>query len=86
MSPEQLAVVLVLAGAVLVLARALRGPSVYDRVLAVNAIGTKAVLLLVLLGFLQGRSGFLDIAILYALINYVATIGLLKLVTRRRLR
>jgi len=85
-SPEQLAVVLVLAGAVLVLARALRGPSVYDRVLAVNAIGTKAVLLLVLLGFLQGRSGFLDIAILYALINYVATIGLLKLVTRRRLR
>lgn len=85
MTPEQLATLLLLASVALVLTRALAGPSVYDRVLAINAIGTKAVLLLVLLGALQGRSGYLDIAILYALINYVATIGLLKLVTNRRL-
>lgn len=62
----------------LMLIRALKGPSVYDRVLAINSLGTKVVLLLGVIGFLTGRPDFLDIAILYALINFVATIAILK--------
>ncbi len=62
----------------LMLVRALRGPTLYDRVLAVNSLGTKIILLLGVIGFLTGRPDFLDISILYALINFVATIAILK--------
>ena len=62
----------------LMLVRALMGPTLYDRVLAVNSFGTKTVLLLGLLGFIMGRPDFLDIALLYALINFVSTIAILK--------
>ncbi len=60
------------------LTRALLGPSVYDRVLAVNMFGTKTVLLIAVLGFLTGRPDFLDLAILYALINFIGTLAVLK--------
>ena len=63
---------------VLMLCRALMGPTLYDRVLAVNSFGTKTVLMLAIIGYLMGRPDFLDIAILYALINFVATIAILK--------
>lgn len=62
----------------LMLIRAFSGPTLYDRVLAVNSIGTKIVLLLGVMGFLLGRPDFLDISVLYALINFVATIAILK--------
>ncbi|MEO1658054.1 MAG: monovalent cation/H+ antiporter complex subunit F [Pseudomonadota bacterium] len=62
----------------LMLVRAISGPTVYDRVLSVNSFGTKTVLLLAVLGFLMGRPEFLDIALLYALINFVGTIAILK--------
>lgn len=62
----------------LVLVRALRGPSVFDRILAVNVAGTKTVILVALLGFLSTRPEFLDIALLYALMNFVVTIAILK--------
>ncbi len=62
------------------LVRAFLGPTVYDRVLAVNSIGTKTVLLIAVLGFLDGRPEFLDIALLYALINFIGTIAVLKFV------
>ena len=67
----------------MMLARALMGPTPYDRMLAVNSFGTKTVLLVGVAGFLVGRPDFLDIAIAYALINFTATIALLK-VTRYR--
>ncbi len=63
---------------VLMLCRALMGPTLYDRVLAVNSFGTKTVLMLAIIGYVMGRPDFLDIAILYALINFVATIAILK--------
>ena len=63
---------------ILMLSRALMGPTLYDRVLAVNSFGTKTVMMLALLGYVMGRPHFLDIAILYALINFVATIAILK--------
>ena len=62
----------------LALARAFRGPTVFDRILAVNMFGTKTVLMIAVLGFLMGRTEFLDIALVYALINFVATIAVLK--------
>ncbi len=58
--------------------RALRGPTVFDRVLAGNAIGTGAIMLLALIGFLTGRPEFLDIGILYALLNIIGTLAVLK--------
>ncbi len=62
----------------LVLVRLLAGPTLYDRVLAVNSFGTHTVLFIGLIGFLTGRPDFLDIALLYALINFVGTIAILK--------
>lgn len=62
----------------LALVRALLGPTVYDRILAVNAFGTKTVLLVAVFGFLTERPDFLDISLLYALINFVGTIAVLK--------
>ncbi|MEM5517968.1 monovalent cation/H+ antiporter complex subunit F [Henriciella sp. AS95] len=62
----------------LMLIRALKGPTLYDRVLAVNSLGTKTVLFIGVLGFVLGRPDFLDISVLYALINFVSTIAILK--------
>ena len=62
----------------LMLIRALSGPTLYDRVLAVNSLGTKIVLFIGVLGFVLGRPDFLDISVLYALINFVSTIAILK--------
>ena len=63
---------------VLVLVRLYAGPTLYDRVLAMNSFGTHTVLFIGVLGFLTGRPDFLDIALLYALINFVGTIAILK--------
>jgi multicomponent Na+:H+ antiporter subunit F len=62
----------------LALARALLGPTVYDRVLAMNMFGTKTVLIIAVLGFLTGRPDFMDLALLYALINFIGTLAVLK--------
>jgi multicomponent Na+:H+ antiporter subunit F len=62
------------------LARAVRGPTVYDRILAVNAFGSLTVALIAVLGFLMGRPDFLDIALVYALINFIGTIAVTKYV------
>lgn len=64
----------------LALARALMGPTVYDRIAAINMFGTKTVLLIAVLAFLSGRSDLLDIALVYALINFIGVIAVLKLV------
>jgi len=67
-----------LAALALLLARAVLGPTLFDRVLASNTIGTVAVLLLAVIGFLTGRPDFLDLAIVYGLLNIVGTIAVLK--------
>ena len=70
---------LILAGVILVLYRVIAGPSLVDRILGVNVIGTKTIVLLTLIGFLSGRAEmFIDIALAYALINFVATIAVLR--------
>jgi multicomponent Na+:H+ antiporter subunit F len=71
---------------VLALVRALMGPSVYDRVLAVNVFGTKTVLLLSVIAFLYGRPDFLDLALAYALVNMVGILAVLEFVQNRSRR
>lgn len=70
----------------LALIRAVLGPSVYDRVLAVNMIGTKTVLLLSVIAFLYGRPDFLDLALAYALINFIGILAVLEFFRNRSLR
>ncbi|PTB87372.1 pH regulation protein F [Pseudidiomarina aestuarii] len=79
------AVAAIFVAILLVLIRLFAGPTLYDRVLAVNSFGTLTVLLLSLLGFVTGRPDFLDIAMLYALINFVSTIAILKFFRYRAL-
>ncbi|MGI9333107.1 MAG: monovalent cation/H+ antiporter complex subunit F [Gammaproteobacteria bacterium] len=67
-----------LATMVVTLTRALLGPTVYDRILAVNNFGTKTVLLIAVHGFLTDRPDFLDIALVYAMINFIGTVAVLK--------
>jgi multicomponent Na+:H+ antiporter subunit F len=67
-----------LAVMVVTLGRAIAGPSLPDRVLAMNAFGTATVLLLVTIGFIDERPTFTDIGLVYALINFVGTVALLK--------
>ena len=70
-----LSILIVMAMALI---RALAGPTVYDRILAVNMFGTKTVLFIAVLGFLTGRPDFLDIALVYALINFISVIAVLR--------
>lgn len=64
----------------LTLMRALMGPTVYDRIAAVNMFGTKIVLLIAVLAFLSGRTDLLDIALVYALMNFIGVVAVLRLV------
>lgn len=72
------ATVALLATLAVVLVRAVLGPTVFDRVLAGNTIGTLAVLLLATIGFVVERPEFLDLAIVYGVLNVVSTIAVLK--------
>jgi multicomponent Na+:H+ antiporter subunit F len=68
----------ILVGLALAVVRALAGPTVFDRVLAGNSVGTLAILLLAAVGFLTGRPEWLDIAITYGLLNLIGTLAILK--------
>ena len=70
----------------LALVRALLGPTVYDRVLSVNMFGTKTVLLLSVIAFLSGRPDFLDLALAYALINFIGVLAVLEFFRSRAIR
>ncbi|EWH03437.1 monovalent cation/H+ antiporter complex subunit F [Halomonas sp. BC04] len=60
------------------LIRAYLGPTLFDRLLAVNVVGSLTVLLIALLGFIVGRPEFIDIAIVYALLNYIGVVAVLR--------
>ncbi|MCG8379919.1 MAG: monovalent cation/H+ antiporter complex subunit F [Proteobacteria bacterium] len=74
----ELATGLILFAMLLALVLAIISKTVYDKILAVNIFGTVTVLFIALYGFLTKRPDFLDIALVYALINFVATIAILK--------
>jgi multicomponent Na+:H+ antiporter subunit F len=69
----------------LALIRALKGPTIYDRILAVNVFGTKTVLVVALITFVSGHADLIDVALVYALINFIAIVAVLKLVKMRDL-
>lgn len=69
----------------LALVRALRGPTLYDRIVAVNVFGTKTVLAVALITFVTGHADLIDVALVYALINFIAIVTVLKLVKTRDL-
>ena len=80
MSMFAAAAIAVLISMMMALARAFIGPTVCDRILAVNTTGTLTVVLMAVYGFLDGRPEFLDIALLYALINFIGTVAVTKYV------
>lgn len=65
--------------------RAILGPTSFDRILSVNAVGTTTVVVVAVMGFLKGRPDFLDLALIYALVNFVATIAVLRFMERKDL-
>ena len=64
---------------ILILIRIILGQTTFDRVLAVNSLGTIIVIGIALHGFYTNRPEFMDIAIVYALINFIGTVAVLKL-------
>ena len=72
------AVIAILVTMVLALVRAFRGPSVYDRMLAANMFGTKTVLLIAVGGYALNWPSFVDVALLYAMVNFVSTIAIMR--------
>ena len=62
----------------LALVRAMLGPTVFDRILALNMFGTKTVLLIALIAFLTGRPDFLDLALVYTMVNFIGVIAVLR--------
>lgn len=79
------ALVAILITILLALARAIMGPTVYDRIAAMNLLGTKTILLIAVFAFMTGRHDLLDIALVYALINFIGVVAVLKLVEQGNL-
>jgi multicomponent Na+:H+ antiporter subunit F len=72
------AAVAILVALSLAIARAIKGPTVFDRLLAGNSVGTLAIMLLATVGFLNGRPEFLDVGLTYGLLNLIGTLAVLK--------
>jgi multicomponent Na+:H+ antiporter subunit F len=72
------ALVAILVTMTLALVRAAKGPTVFDRILALNMFGTKTVLLIAVLGFLTGRPDFLDLGLVYGLLNFIGVVAVLR--------
>lgn len=74
-----------LVGLFIIGIRAIVGPTVYDRILACNAIGTKTIVFVTLLGYIAKRPEFIDMAIIYSLVTFITTIAILKFAEKGRL-
>ncbi len=80
-----IATMAIFATMALALIRALKGPTIYDRIVAVNVFGTKTVLVVALITYVTGHADLIDVALVYALINFIAIVAVLKLVKMRDL-
>ena len=65
--------------------RAIIGPTPADRIIAINVIGTKAVIVMTLISFAFDQAFFLDVGLVYALISFLATVGMAKYLEKGRL-
>lgn len=79
------AIIAILITILLALARALSGPTVYDRIAAMNMVGTKTILLIAVYAFFTDRHDLLDIALVYTLINFIGVVAVLKLIEQGNL-
>lgn len=79
------AIIAILITILLALARALSGPTVYDRIAAMNMVGTKTILLIAVYAFFTERHDLLDIALVYTLINFIGVVAVLKLIEQGNL-
>lgn len=73
-----MALLAILVSMLLLLARAAMGPTVFDRLVAVNSFGTNTVLLIAVSGFYTGRPEWLDLALVYTLVNFAGTIAVCR--------
>ncbi|HRP34630.1 MAG TPA: monovalent cation/H+ antiporter complex subunit F [Gammaproteobacteria bacterium] len=78
--------IFLLLNATLCVWRAFAGPTVVDRILATNVVGTKALIVLVLLGLAFERSLLLDVAVVYGLLNFGITIAATRFLETGRLK
>ena len=78
------AIVAILVTMIMALVRAFLGPSEYDRMLAANSFGTKTVLLIALGGHALSWHSYLDVALLYAMVNFVGTIAVMRFFENRK--
>ena len=77
---------IIIASTILVCSyRAIRGPGTFNRIVAANVIGTKAIVLLVLVGYIIERPHFVDVALMYAAIAFIGTILIAKYAERGEL-
>ena len=74
------AMVAILITMALALTRAAKGPTVFDRILALNMFGTKTVMLIAVIGFLTGRPDFLDLGLVYVSMNFIGVVAVLRLI------
>jgi len=72
------AIIAILVTMLMALVRGLLGPTEYDRMLAANSFGTKTVLLIAIGGHALGWHSNLDVALLYAMVNFVGTIAVMR--------
>ena len=70
------------AASLIAVVRITLGPTAFDRVLAANSVGTMVILAIALHGFVAGRPEFVDISILYAILNFIGVLAVLKLFSR----
>lgn len=78
MSIYAVVIAALLATLVMALIRAFKGPTVFDRALAGNAVGTATMMLLAIFEYISERPEFVDLAIVYGLLNVIGTIALQK--------
>ncbi len=78
--------IFLLVNAFLCLWRAYAGPTVADRILSVNIVGTKTLVVIALLGIVLGRSIYIDVALVYGLLNFIVTIAATRFLETGRLR
>lgn len=81
----EIAGLIILLATALVLYRVIVGPTVFDRILGANMIGTKTTVILALIGFMYDRPHFLDLSLTYALVNFIASLAFLKYIDKGRL-
>jgi multicomponent Na+:H+ antiporter subunit F len=63
---------------IMLLIRFVFGPTIFDKILAANLLGTNVILAILFIGFWNNSKDYIDIALVYALLNFVGTIGYLR--------